>query len=87
MSVSKVPQDVWEMIKSELVRVGLEKAEITLSKEAAVELREGTLLDFVGKDEPSSGQKRCIPMNSIGRSLWKRLVVLWVLSKKRKVLL
>ena len=52
MSVSKVPQNVWEMIKSELVRVGLEEAEITLSKEAAVELREGTLLDFVGKDEP-----------------------------------
>jgi len=52
VSISKLPQDVWERVKLELVRVGLEEAEISLSKEAAVELREGTLLNFVGKDEP-----------------------------------
>jgi len=40
------------MAKVESIRDGLQEAEIALSNEAVTELREGTLLDFFGRDEP-----------------------------------
>ncbi|GAA5844444.1 hypothetical protein JCM5353_000202 [Sporobolomyces roseus] len=35
VNLSRVPQDVWEMVKVELIRDGLEAAELSLSNEAA----------------------------------------------------
>ncbi|GAA5834124.1 hypothetical protein JCM5353_005547 [Sporobolomyces roseus] len=87
MNVSKIPQDVWEMFKVELIRDGSKEAEIALSNEAVTELREGTLLDFFGRDEPFEWSPEMVTGEYEWEQLIKRLVASWVLSKKLKVLL